>query len=62
MLLVKMKKIAEAYVGKPVKDCVVTVPTYFNHFYCHAMKEACNISGLNVKRLLSESSAAAFAY
>ena len=62
MLLVKMKKIAEAYVGKPVKNCFVTVPTYFNYFQCQAMKEACNISGLNVWRLLSETSAAAFAY
>jgi L1 cell adhesion molecule like protein len=62
MVLVKMKKIAEDYLGCPVKDAVVTVPAYFNDSQRQATKDAGVISGLNVLRIINEPTAAAIAY
>jgi len=62
MILVKMKEIAEAYLGKPVKNAVVTVPAYFNDSQRQATKDAGTISGLNVQRIINEPTAAAIAY
>lgn len=62
MILVKMKEIAEAYLGKTVKNAVVTVPAYFNDAQRQATKDAGAISGLNVARILNEPTAAAIAY
>merc|ERR1712159_153393 len=62
MVLVKMKEIAEAYLGKTVKDAVVTVPAYFNDSQRQATKDAGTISGLNVQRIINEPTAAAIAY
>jgi len=62
MVLGKMKEIAEAYLGKPVKHAVVTVPAYFNDAQRQATKDAGTISGLNVVRIINEPTAAAIAY
>merc|ERR1712232_1427304 len=62
MVLVKMKEIAETYLGKKVKDAVVTVPVYFNDSQRQATKDAGTIAGLNVKRIINEPTAAAIAY
>merc|ERR1711979_73432 len=62
MVLVKMKEIAEAYLGKEVPNAVVTVPAYFNDSQRQATKDAGTISGLNVLRIINEPTAAAIAY
>jgi len=62
MVLVKMKEIAEAYLGKTVKDAVVTVPAYFNDSQRQATKDAGTIAHLNVLRIINEPTAAAIAY
>nr|XP_061796918.1 heat shock cognate 71 kDa protein-like isoform X4 [Nerophis lumbriciformis] len=62
MVLLKMKEIAEAYLGKPVTNAVVTVPAYFNDSQRQATKDAGIISGLNVLRIINEPTAAAIAY
>jgi len=62
MVLMKMREIAEAYLGKEVKNAVVTVPAYFNDSQRQATKDAGNISGLNVLRIINEPTAAAIAY
>merc|ERR1712168_1538963 len=62
MVLVKMKEIAEAYLGKTVNNAVVTVPAYFNDSQRQATKDAGTISGLNVLRIINEPTAAAIAY
>lgn len=62
MVLGKMKKTAEEYLGKEVKNAVVTVPAYFNDAQRQATKDAGTIAGLNVVRILNEPTAAAIAY
>ncbi len=62
MILQKMKKTAEDYLGTEVKDAVITVPAYFNDAQRQATKEAGEIAGLNVKRIINEPTAAALAY
>ncbi|CAG6001584.1 unnamed protein product [Menidia menidia] len=62
MVLLKMKEIAEAYLGKTVANAVVTVPAYFNDSQRQATKDAGTISGLNVLRIINEPTAAAIAY
>jgi len=62
MILVKMKETAEAYLGKTIKNAVVTVPAYFNDAQRQATKDAGTISGLNVLRIINEPTAAAIAY
>lgn len=62
MVLQKMKKIAEDYVGTDIKDAIVTVPAYFNDSQRLATKDAGTISGLNVLRIINEPTAAAIAY
>ena len=62
MVLMKMKEIAEAYLGREVKNAVVTVPAYFNDSQRQATKDAGVISGLNVLRIINEPTAAAIAY
>merc|ERR1711994_346691 len=62
MVLTKMKETAEAHLGHPVKDAVVTVPAYFNDSQRQATKDAGVISGLNVLRIINEPTAAAIAY
>ena len=62
MVLTKMREIAEAYLGKEVKNAVVTVPAYFNDSQRQATKDAGAISGLNVLRIINEPTAAAIAY
>lgn len=62
MILVKMKETAEAYLGKDVKNAVVTVPAYFNDSQRQATKDAGAIAGLNVLRIINEPTAAAIAY
>jgi len=62
MILTKMKEIGEAYLGKEVKNAVVTVPAYFNDSQRQATKDAGAISGLNVLRIINEPTAAAIAY
>lgn len=61
-ILVKMKKTAEDYLGKPVKSAVITVPAYFNDSQRQATKDAGRIAGLEVKRIINEPTAAALAY
>lgn len=61
-VLQKMKSIAEAYLGTPVKDAVITVPAYFNDSQRQATKDAGIIAGLNVLRIINEPTAAAIAY
>ncbi len=62
IVLQKMKKTAEDYLGMEVKDAVITVPAYFNDAQRQATKEAGEIAGLNVKRIINEPTAAALAY
>ena len=62
MILQKMKYRAEEYLGEEVTDVVVTVPAHFNEVQRKATKDACTISGLNVKRVLNEPTAAALAF
>merc|ERR1711860_196290 len=62
MVLTKMKETAEQYLGKTVKDAVVTVPAYFNDAQRQATKDAGVIAGLNVLRIINEPTAAAIAY
>jgi len=62
MILGKMKETAEAYLGTPVNDGVVTVPAYFNDSQRQATKDAGAICGLNVLRIINEPTAAAIAY
>ena len=62
MVLVKMKEVAEAYLGKKVSDAVITVPAYFNDSQRQATKDAGAISGMNVLRIINEPTAAAIAY
>jgi len=62
MVLVKMKEVAEAYLGQAVSDAVITVPAYFNDSQRQATKDAGVIAGLNVKRIINEPTAAAIAY
>ena len=62
MVLGKMKEIAESYLGKPIKNAVVTVPAYFNDNQRQATKDAGIIAGLNVLRVVNEPTAAAIAY
>ena len=62
MILQKLKKAAEAYLGEEVKDAVITVPAYFNDSQRQATKDAGRIAGLNVKRIINEPTAAALAY
>jgi len=62
MILQKMKKTAEDYLGQEVTDAVITVPAYFNDSQRQATKEAGEIAGLNVKRIVNEPTAAALAY
>jgi molecular chaperone DnaK len=61
LILQKMKKTAEDYLGESVTDAVVTVPAYFNDAQRQATKDAGRISGLNVKRIVNEPTAAALA-
>ncbi|KAG2386596.1 hypothetical protein C9374_002340 [Naegleria lovaniensis] len=61
-VLVKMKQIAEKYLGEPVKHAVITVPAYFNDQQRQATKDAGRIAGLNVVRIVNEPTAAAMAY
>ena len=61
-ILQKMKQTAEDYVGTEVKDAVITVPAYFNDSQRQATKEAGEIAGLNVLRIINEPTAAALAY
>lgn len=62
MVLGKMKEVAESYLGKEVKNAVVTVPAYFNDAQRQATKDAGAIAGLNVIRIINEPTAAAIAY
>ncbi len=61
-ILQKLKKDAEAYLGQEVKEAVITVPAYFNDSQRKATKEAGDIAGLDVKRIINEPTAAALAY
>merc|ERR1712124_123726 len=61
-VLTKMKETASAFVGKDIKDVVVTVPAYFNDSQRQATKDAGAIAGLNVLRIINEPTAAAIAY
>lgn len=62
MILQKMKKTAEDYLGQEVSEAVVTVPAYFNDSQRQATKEAGEIAGLTIKRIINEPTAAALAY
>ena len=62
MVLQKMKKTAEDYLGQEVTDAVITVPAYFSDSQRQATKEAGQIAGLNVRRIVNETTAAALAY
>merc|ERR1712156_1150080 len=62
MVLTKMKKTAEEYLGKEVTHAVVTVPAYFNDAQRQATKDAGTIAGLNIMRIINEPTAAAIAY
>jgi len=61
-VLQKLKRDAEEYLGEPVTDAVITVPAYFNDAQRQATKEAGEIAGLNVRRIINEPTAAALAY
>jgi molecular chaperone DnaK len=61
-IIAKMKKTAEDYLGEKVTDAVITVPAYFNDAQRQATKDAGQIAGLNVKRIINEPTAAALAY
>ena len=62
MVLTKMKETAESYLGRTIKDAVITVPAYFNDGQRSATKDARKISALNVIRIINEPTAAAIAY
>jgi molecular chaperone DnaK len=62
LILQKLKRAAEAYLGEPVTEAVITVPAYFNDSQRQATKDAGRIAGLEVKRLVNEPTAAALAY
>ena len=62
MILQKLKSDAEAYLGEPVSDAVITVPAYFNNAQREATKDAGKIAGLNVLRIINEPTAASLAY
>lgn len=62
MILQKMKKTAEDYLGQEINEAVITVPAYFNDAQRQATKEAGEIAGLNVRRIVNEPTAAALAY
>src|SRR5213083_2487253 len=62
MILQKLKTDAEAYLGEPVNDAVITVPAYFNNAQREATKDAGRIAGLNVLRIINEPTAASLAY
>src|SRR5512136_2877925 len=62
MILQKLKKDAEAYLGEPVTQAVITVPAYFNDSQRQATKDAGKIAGLDVKRIINEPTASALAY
>ena len=62
MILQKLKTDAEAYLGEPVTEAVITVPAYFNNAQREATKDAGKIAGLNVLRIINEPTAAALAY
>ena len=62
MVLLKLKESAEAYLGKTVTKAVITVPAHFNDHQRRATKDAGRIAGLNVLRIMNETSAAALAY
>ena len=62
MILQKMKKTAEDYLGQEVSEAVVTVPAYFNDSQRQATKEAGEVAGLTIKRIINEPTAAALAY
>lgn len=62
MVLMKMREIAEAYLGSTVKNAVVTVPAYFSYSQRQATKDAGVIAGLNVMRIINEPTAAEIAY
>src|SRR5476651_1875409 len=62
MILSKLKADAEAFIGSPVTEAVITVPAYFNDAQRQATKDACKIAGLEVKRIINEPTAAALAY
>jgi molecular chaperone DnaK len=62
MILQKLKKAAEDYLGEPVTEAVITVPAYFNDSQRQATKDAGKIAGLDVKRIINEPTAAALAY
>ena len=62
MILRKLKKDAEDYLGEPVTEAVITVPAYFNDIQRQATKDAGKIAGLEVKRIINEPTAAALAY
>ena len=62
MILVKMREIAESFLGEKVTDAVITVPAYFNDSQRQATKDAGVIAGLNVLRIINEPTAAAIAY
>lgn len=61
-VLMKMKETAEAYLGEPVTEAVITVPAYFNDSQRASTKDAGRIAGLDVKRIIPEPTAAALAY
>ncbi|CAA7026040.1 unnamed protein product [Microthlaspi erraticum] len=62
MVLIKMKEVAESFLGQTIQNAVVTVPAYFNDSQRQATKDAGSISGLNVLRIINEPTAAAIAY
>jgi L1 cell adhesion molecule like protein len=62
MVISKMKEVAESYLGKKVKNAVITVPAYFNDAQRQATKDAGAIAGLNVLRIINEPTAAAMCY
>ena len=62
MILRKMKETAETYLGKTIKNAVVTVPGYFNNQQRQATIDAGTIAGLNVMKIINEPTAAAIAY
>ena len=61
-VLMKMKETAEAYIGNPINEAVVTVPAYFNDAQRQATKDAGKIANLEVKRIINEPTAAALAF
>jgi molecular chaperone DnaK len=62
LILQKLKKAAEDYLGEKVTDAVITVPAYFNDSQRQATKDAGTVAGLNVRRIINEPTAAALAY